>query len=75
MNGADGWEWRFVTGGVFDADNAGNVFKWAAGEPQGLDEGQCVYVGYPGDEMIDDSFCDRSADQKKGLCQLPANDD
>ena len=57
---------------MFDDDNAGNVFQWAAGEPQGLNQGQCVYVGYGRDEMLDDSLC---ADQKKGLCQLPANDD
>jgi len=87
VSGDNGWEWKFVTGGVFDADNAGNVFKWAAGEPQGLDQGQCVYVGYPGDEFEgsggdemqletgDDSFCNHDVNQIKGLCQLPANDD
>ena len=73
MNGADGWEWRFVTGGVFDGDNAGNVFKWAAGEPQGLDLGLCVYVGYEGNEMLDDFFCDHDVNKIYGLCEIPVN--
>ena len=54
--------WRFPTNNkIFDTHNARNVFKWAAGQPDNAKGNQnCVWFGYTGDGLMDDTQCDNS---------------
>ena len=75
-------QWRFPTNKNFLDTNAhGNVFKWAAGEPNNWGKGQdCVYVGYlwaKGDKRniiykMDDIDCDHQGFY--GLCEIKVVD-
>ena len=66
--------WRFPTNNeIFDTYAAGNVFKWAPGEPSGtrlqINRLQdCVWVGYKGHGLMDDMECYKPIFY--GLCEI-----
>ena len=66
--------WRFPTNNkIFDTYAAGNVFKWAPGEPSGKRRQvnglqDCVWVGWKGDGLMDDVECNNSGFH--GLCEI-----
>ena len=65
-----------ATDEVFNTEVEGNLFSWAAGEPNdgGTDGGtqDCVYVGFGGPLKMDDLEC---VLKRYGLCEIEVPED
>ena len=60
--------WQFSTNNeTFNTYDAGNVFKWSAGNPNNSNDQDCVWVGYKEDGLMDDLQCEHSF---YGLCEI-----